>query len=82
MHRVAADGRAERARGARDLRARRAPAPLGQRVLAVVGARHPRPPARHPEAERRDPPQQTTARRPRTRVGKRPWAGRSPGSGI
>jgi hypothetical protein len=36
-HRVAADGRAERARGARDLRARRAP-PLGQRVLAVVRA--------------------------------------------
>jgi hypothetical protein len=47
---VAADGRAERARGARDLRARRAP-PLGQRVLAVVGARHPQPPARHREAE-------------------------------
>ena len=59
--RVAADGRAERARGARDLRARRAP-PLGQRVLAVVGARHPRPPARHWEAERRDPPLRPAAR--------------------
>ena len=36
--------------------------PLGQRVLAVVGARHPRPPARHREAERRDPPVRPAAR--------------------
>jgi len=32
------------------------------RVLAVVGARHPRPPARHREAERRDPPPRPAAR--------------------
>ena len=37
------------------------------RVLAVVGARHPRPPARHREAERRDPP-------PRPAVRVRAWA--------
>ena len=30
--------------------------------LAVVGARHPRPPARHREAERRDPPPRPAAR--------------------
>ena len=32
------------------------------RVLAVVGARHPQPPARHREAERRDPPPRPAAR--------------------
>ena len=30
--------------------------------LAVVGARHPRPPARNREAERRDPPPRPAAR--------------------
>ena len=52
------------------------PPPLGQRVLAVVGARHPRPPARHREAERRDPPP-----RPAARV--RAWAsGRGQGGAV
>ena len=50
--------------------------PLGQRVLAVVGARHPRPPARHREAERQDPPP-----RPAARV--RAWAsGRGRGGAV
>ena len=35
---------------------------LGIGGSAVVGARHPRPPARHPEAERRDPPPRPAAR--------------------
>ena len=48
----------------------------GTRVLAVVGARHPRPPARHREAERRDPPP-----RPAARV--RAWAsGRGRGGAV
>ena len=51
----ATDGGEERAQGPGGVHARRA-APLRQRVLAVVGARHPRPPACH----------RTTARTPRS----------------
>ena len=52
---------------------------------SVVRARHPRSVGRLPairgRAERRDPPPRP-ARRPRTRAGKRPWAGRSRGRGC
>ena len=77
-----ADGRAERARGARYLRARRAP-PLGQRVLAGgrSSARASSAAACSPSGGR-TPRSSTTVRRPRTRAGKRPWAGRSRGRGC
>ena len=86
-HRVAADGRAERARGARDLRALRAP-PHGAacsggrgRASSICSGGRGRASsaAACPPSGGRTPRSSTTARRPRTRVGKRPWAGRSRG---
>jgi hypothetical protein len=62
---VAADGGAERARGAGDLHARRAPPAAGVAsvcLLAFVGAHHPWPPARHWAAKRRHPSPQPAAR--------------------
>ena len=76
-----AHGGAERGRGAGDLHAQRAP-PLGQRDVAVVGARHPRPPARHRAAGRRDSPPWPTAcvrTRPRAVGGAEPWPQVHPG---
>ena len=60
----------DEAGGAGDLHARRA-APLGQRLLADVGLRHPRSPARRRAGDWRDPPPRessTTARPPRSRA--------------